>query len=339
MIADDARASNCQIFQGEVRCSGVGLYNSQAPAAAPAAAAAQRGATSSQVRSIGSHVTSAFGGKAGGQTASLQETGISAGEGGYPYAIWTSLGAASMVGMNRDNEFDGMSRNVVLGFDYMPTDRWIVGVAPVFEFVNLNTTFNAGTIKREGYGLTPYAGYNFGQGTTADVMLGATWMTSDIMRGENLTKGTQDGWRWMGAANIHHTVPFGQLSVRGDLGYLYSQEVQLSYYETGTNATQKGISSSLSRGKVGVRASYSLDAVEPYAQVYYLRDFVYKRISGAANSPNRGSVENDPNEVDLGFGLDWSIDDRVSVGAELSFQLVRANEKSTSGLLNGRFRF
>ena len=235
------------------------------------------------------------------------------------------------------NEFDGSSRTGTLGFDVRPSDNLVVGVSVFAEGAMLDTFYNLGQVERDGYSVVPYAAYSFGQGTTVDALVGVTYLNGKISRANNAAEGNFDGYRAMTSLNAHHNYVLGAVLLRGDVGYTYAHEKQGSYTESGTNADIAAKTPNLAQGRIGGRAGYGFDNVEPYAQAHYVRDFVRNNLSGVGAS-NR-TPSNDSDEVLVAIGLDWYPTATESVGIEVSRNYFRTNENTTTVIMNGRLTF
>lgn len=306
----------------------------------PTAAPVARATAAAQVSTVSNHISNTFSStRAGGrQSAMLLESGISAGESALPFGLWMSGGFTSMNNAEAANEFTGTVGIATAGLDYSPSANAVFGLSVARETTSLETGFNAGNVNRTGFTFAPYAGYDFGQGTTIDAMVAFSTLHADVDRADGLGKGRYDGWRGMGAANAHHTLRLTDWALRGDLGYLYSQEAQGSYWESGSNTKIAAMDVNLAQGKIGGRGTYALsDTFEPFMQAHYSRDFVRNHISGITTDPRK--PDENPNEITLGIGADWYPSDLASLGVEISRSVLREREHTTSVLANARVRF
>lgn len=326
----------CYVYSGEISC-GDELPNANAKPNEATAPALARTAVTSQTTLVGNHLQNAFSSRSGGRRVAMGETGVSAGDDSGKYGLWFSGAVAITESAQALNEFDGSSRTGTLGFDVRPSDNLVVGVSVFAEGAALDTFYNLGQVDRDGYSVVPYAAYNFGQGTTVDALVGVTYLTGEISRANNAAKGKFDGYRAMTSLNAHHNYVLGAVLLRGDVGYTYAHEKQGSYTESGTNADIAAKTTNLSQGRIGGRAGYGFDTVEPYAQAHYVRDFVRNSLSGVAGSDRTPS--NDSDEVLVAIGLDWYPTATESVGIEVSRNYFRTNENTTTVIMNGRLTF
>ncbi|EME69468.1 outer membrane protein domain-containing protein [Paramagnetospirillum caucaseum] len=315
-------------------CSGsASNYNAQP--GAPVAGAVQRSGTTTQVSAIANHLGGAFSASGARRVASLGETGIAGGDASSRYSLWVNGSGGRVSSTSPANDFSGNNKGGAVGMDYAPSDNLLVGVALMGEHISLNTKFNLGSLNRVGYSVVPYVAYSFGQGTSIDVITSATFLDADVVRAQN-GRGSYDGYRLMGAFNVHHGVELGAWSVRGDIGYMYSREWQGSYREEVSNAHIGAVASNLGQGKIGGRGGYLLDKVELFAQAHYVRDFVAKRTSTVQGQPN---TPDDRDEVLAGIGMDWFPTQTESIGLEISHGFFREAEANTTMMMNAKIKF
>jgi hypothetical protein len=272
------------------------------------------------------------------QTASSGETGVSAGNSTARYSAWAAIGANSMSGTVPGAAFDGILANQTLGFDVVQDERTVFGLSLFHDGGDFDTDFNGGDSKTHGWSVVPYAGYDFGQGTSIDGLVGLTYVSGKTSRAGRAATGSFDGYRAMAAVNGHHSLNLGNSwLVRGDLGGTWAYSRNDAYNEKGIAALhQDAASTHLVQGKAGARLSYLLGQVEPFAAAYYVYDFVADRTGDDGIAPG-GSGDSD--EFQFYAGLDWYPTDTESVGIEISRVVGRDRTESMGLLLNARLRF
>lgn len=333
-VSTSAQAT-CSISNGSLSCYDLPNANAK-PNEAPAPTLA-RSAVSTQTGLVANHLQNAFSSRSGSGRVALGETGVSAGDGENKYGLW--LSGAGTVTENSEiyNEFHGTSRTGTVGFDYKPASNVVFGVSVFAEGVDLATQYNNGELERTGYSLVPYAAYDFGQGTTVDALVGVTYLSGEISRGNHAASGRFDGYRAMTSLNAHQSYALGPVGLRADVGYTFAHEKQGGYAENGTNQNVDAKTTNLSQGKIGGRVGYGFDQVEPYAQAHYVRDFVRNNLSGVGN--NADGPTNDHDEVLTAIGFDWYPTATESLGIEVSHGFFRSHESVTTLLMNARLTF
>ncbi len=299
-----------------------------------------RAAVGSVLGSVGNHIGSVVGGR-GAQTASLGEvsTGLAGGNGSPRFALWAAGGANALKISADSADFDGKLLNGTAGLDYRINNNLVIGFAAALDSTNGDTRFNAGDFSVQGYSVIPYAAYDFGQGTTVDVMVGYTYLDGETTRASGGLRGDYTGYRLMGAANVHHSLPIGPLTLRGDLGFTYAYSQNDDYTETGTGpglgllATHVNEASAhLGQSKVGLRASHAFGRFEPFLSTTYLYDHVADHSGRIGNE-----VGND--ELIVATGVDFYATQTESVGLQASHSFLRNKTSDTGLLFNARLAF
>ena len=297
-----------------------------------------RSTTTTIGTSVSARVAGALSGGARSNKTAMAETGVATGEGPMQQALWVSMGASSLSGTVPGAAYSGTMSNQTAGFDVMLNERTVVGVSAFRQGDDFQTDFNAGTLNGSTWWLVPYVGYDFGQGSTMDAMVGVAYASGKATRASSNAEGHFDGYRTMAAINGHHNWGLGgDWYLRGDLGLSGAYSRTNAYDETGTAARHVDASSShLLQGKAGGRLAYAWDRVEPYVSAYYAYDFVADYVGDSGINPG-GS--DDADEIQLYLGLDWYATDTESVGIEVNRVVGRDRSEAMGVMMNGRLRF
>lgn len=198
----------------------------------------------------------------------------------------------------------------MLGADTLIGSQFVIGVALGYETTDITTEYNGGDNESDGYSITPYAAYLFNDIFSIDVSAGYSSLDYDTDRIDNTNgntiRGDFDSDRWFVASNLNAIINHGNWYFAGRIGYLYTEEDQDDYTETG-GPTARSIGDrniDLTQFVVGFDVSYNLGMFEPYAIITYLNDV--NRDEGADAGGLPGGVEstvNDDDEVQSGIGL------------------------------------
>ncbi|CAA7615251.1 autotransporter outer membrane beta-barrel domain-containing protein [Magnetospirillum sp. UT-4] len=274
------------------------------------------------------------------QRSALGETGVSGGDDELRYSLWGALGATSLSSTVVGAAFSGTAGSQTVGFDMVLNQNLVVGVAAFHESNTFETDFNAGRLDSNGYSLVPYVGYDFGQGTSIDGLIGLTWTDNDASRASGTAQGHYNGYRAMAAANAHHGFELApEWRLRGDFGMIWAYSDNDSYTETGPAARQQaGSTSHLVQAKAGGRLSYLWGQIEPFAALYYAYDLVHDYVGADGTGGNRGGSD-DADEAQIYAGLDWFPTDTESVGLEFNRVVGRDRTSAMGVLMNARLRF
>jgi outer membrane autotransporter protein len=272
--------------------------------AASAAAGAVGGSVAPTVNSSELPTTKYFEGGNRGRSAGAKDKKIGA---------WV-LGSYSDIENDFVNtKFDGDIAAFVGGADYRLTDKIIAGLAVSYEDVDIDTTFNNGTIETKGFGVTPYAVFVLSNKLTADISGSYTWLNTDTTRTNGAVTGEFDARRYTAGANLNYSHSINKFFMTGTVGFLYINEKQDSYTESnGTFVDENNIS--IGQGRIGAKVGYDFGKFKPFVMARYEHEF------WAPSAPQLGggllSPEEDNDGYVVGAGVDFSISDSVSGGIQ-----------------------
>lgn len=279
--------------------------------------------------------------KAGLGTQEIVESngivGISAGDANR-FGVWGSATYGWLDNSFSSTKYDGDLMAGVGGVDYQ-IGRAVVGAALSVESTDLDTTFNGGTFKKQGFSITPYAAYSMMDGRLVlDVLAG--YGTGDNRSthsaGATRVTGNYDSTRIMLGSHATYTENFGDWNVGGKVGYMWSREKADGY--TQSDSTVIG-SSTTKLGEVGIgpRVGYSVGGFEPYASATYLYDVTMTKTRIAGNTV--AAPPNDRDEVEGIIGVNYFPADNVITGFELAHGFFREKTNNTSVTVNARITF
>lgn len=235
--------------------------------------------------------------------------GRSAGAGDKKIGAWV-LGSYSDI----ENEFintkyDGDIAAFVGGADYRLTERIVAGVALTYEDVDIDTTFNNGTIETQGVGFTPYAVFRLTDKVTADVNASYTLLDTDTTRTGGAVTGQFDSRRYTGGANLNIGHSVNKVFMNGSVGFLYINEKQDSYTESnGTFVDTNNIS--IGQARMSATVGYNFGRYQPFLTAQIQHEL------WAPSAPVLGGGLQSPGEDTTGYvvggGVSFDISDRVS---------------------------
>lgn len=274
------------------------------------------------------------------QTAStLFSTGtLAAGdaEQGSVFAMW---GSYSYADFDSDFAFAGTSlaydahaHNVLGGIDRLFAGRYLVGLAGGWQSVDSDTDFNGGGQDNDGYTIAPYVAVLLTDIFSVDATAGYSWLDYDQDRispadGTDI-EASFDAERWFAATNLNALMTFGNWVFGAKVGYLYTDEQQDGYLETGSAAsaaaarlrTVRTRNIDLSQGVVGGDIGYSFGRFEPYVMALYRNDLSRDDGESAGGLPVAfTSVQpDDDDEVEINVGVRYYTTWGVSGAIEYS---------------------
>ena len=322
------------------------------PAWAHSSAGSEKATTPTVVRDIAAQLvgnlasrTSQIGAPNGGgnaQTGALNLTPTSSsGRSGASAlkdtALWANTSYTSLDNDNVFTAYDGHAIATLIGIDTRVIDPLTIGIAFGYENIDLDTTFNQGTLGWNGYSATPYAVFRFLGNYSFDVAGSYARLNNDVSRLNNAAKGSFDSDRWTAAANLNGGWNVGQWRLGATVGYLYLHQNDQSYTENGLgNAPVAGQTTEVGQGRAGVRVGYDLGMVEPYLK---------GRVEHEFTSPGRTVVapgvfvSPDDTGYVLGAGAQFKFSDRLSGGLEGTTTQGRDHQEiwGISGTIRLRF--
>jgi hypothetical protein len=237
--------------------------------------------------------------------------GRSAGAGEKKVGVWV-LGSYSDIENDLndgtvDTRFEGDIAAFVGGVDYRLTDRVVAGLALSYEDVDIDTTFNAGTIETSGIGLAPYAVFKLTDKISADINGSYTRLDTDTTRTNNTITGQFDSRRYTAGGNLNVGHSINKVFMNGSVGFLYINENQDSYTESnGTFVAENDIS--IGQGRVSGTVGYNFGKVQPFLTAQLQHEF------WAPSAPivNGVALSEDTTGYVVGGGVKFDISDSVS---------------------------
>lgn len=257
-------------------------------------------------------------------TSSLKSTsGRSAGDHFGNWSVWANISTTeydadipltnALDGLGNpvpQANYDGDLDNLLIGADALIGNQFLLGIAISYEENDITTDYNGGDNKSDGFTISPYAAYLFNDIFSIDVSAGYSSLDYRTDRIDNTNgntiKGSFDADRWFVASNLNAIVNHNNWYFSGRIGYLYTEEDQDDYTETGgpTARTLPDRHIDLSQVIIGIDVAYNFGWYEPYAIITYLNDINADDGSSAGGLPgNTDASVNDDDEVQTGIGL------------------------------------
>ena len=281
-------------------------------------------------------------GKLGKGPAIELGTGRGAGSGGNKLGVWADASWSDYKDKNASTKADGNIITGAFGIDYQADPNVVIGLAAGYENTDINTTFNRGNLKADGYTLAPYAVFKLDDMFSVDVNGGYTWLKYDVDRttvsstvgGFTGTKstGSFDANRLFGSLNVNADYATDGWLLSGTLGTLYASESQDAYTES-AGTVRQGASYDVGRAIVGGKVGYDIDGIVPYVKGSYEYDYSRENITVQTGDTK---AANDDDRFVLGAGLSIAPVNGVSGGLE--FTSVQGATSVTNYTVNGTLR-
>ncbi len=164
--------------------------------------------------------------------------------GGNPQSLWISSTTDSLENTFFRTAFYGATQNVLAGYDFTRSDRYVLGISGGYEASNFATKFNSGNEKTGGYNLNPYFAWLLSDSWSLDLIAGYGTFNTDQSRtlGSLTPPATVavdsefSSKRGFASTNVTNISGWGNWKLTGSLGYLWSKRDQDAYTESNGSA-------------------------------------------------------------------------------------------------------
>lgn len=200
-----------------------------------------------------------------------------------PWAVWLSYGRAKFAGSVAVAPYSAELDTVRIGVDRLFAGRYSLGLALLAERLDTRTKYNGGGQNVDGTTFVPYLTVLLSDSFSLD--LNAGFGRSDASQnridpasapGAPLTlSANYSAKRDFYSATLNGFRPIGNWTLGGRLGYLYSEEDQTGFRETGGPSARNVLGRTVKLGQLfaGLDAAYRFaNNVEPNAALVFRRD-------------------------------------------------------------------
>jgi hypothetical protein len=278
-----------------------------------------------------------------GMAATLGSGGVNAGDSLElaGFSIWTAFGRSHFESTASNAPYAADNSVFTLGVDRSFAERWLVGMTLSYETTDTSTFYNGGGQQTDGFGIAPYAVVALTDILSIDMAGGISFLDTSQQRiGQTPTGGVErirssfDSERWFGTVNLNAARDYGLLALSGRIGYLYLNETQDAYSETGTGTAAQALRPravgerevSLGQAYAGVEVAGRFERAMPYLGALYRNDLSREDGSAAGGLPNNvgQTLTRDRDEIEFTAGVRW-FGERVSGSVEYLKTLDRTN--------------
>lgn len=254
-------------------------------------------------------------------------------------AVWAGGSYNHIKKADVGGRYDGGVTNGVVGYDRRVTKDLILGLATGYENVDITTQYNAGSVQGDSVSVSPYLGYVINDWLSLDAALGYSWIDYDFSRNGGSVKGSTSAGRVFGSANLNAAQRYGDVRVRGSLGYLRLYEQQDAYTETnGTKVDESQVNFGQVRATVGggydIATGIGVFTPNAFVRLEYDLPASHSVMVGdgwMSSSDRTGAV--------FGLGLDAAIQDDLLFNVAVTTTQFRQNTEAYSILGNVRYSF
>jgi hypothetical protein len=201
----------------------------------------------------------------------------SSGGAGDGESLWISAAANSLENDFSRTAFYGATHNLLAGFDFTRSDKYILGISVGHEASNYTTTFNAGNEKTRGFNVNPYFAYLLSDTWSVDLILGYGQFDTNQSRtvpvlAVPLTTGAVNSefssTRGFVSANLTNVSAWGNWRLTSSLGLLATRREQDAYVESNGTAVAP-TKQSVEQWNLLGEAAYGRGASETYLGLMY----------------------------------------------------------------------
>jgi len=168
--------------------------------------------------------------------------GVNAGD---TQSLWISSNINSLENTFSRTAFYGATQNVLAGYDFTRTDKYVLGISGGYEASNFTTKFNSGNEKTGGYNLNPYFAWLISNAWSLDLIGGYGRFDTNqsrtiggaappaVVTVDSEFKST----RAFASTNLTNISAFGNWKLTGSLGYLWTRRSSDGYTESDGTTT------------------------------------------------------------------------------------------------------
>ncbi len=160
--------------------------------------------------------------------------------GGNAQSLWISSTSDSLENTFSRTAFYGATQNVLVGYDFTRSDKYVLGISSGYEASNFVTKFNSGNEKTGGYNLNPYFAWLISDAWSLDLIGGVGKFNTDQSRTISSAvliptpvDSQFSSTRSFASTNLTNISGRGNWKLTSSLGYLWSQRDQDGYTENG----------------------------------------------------------------------------------------------------------
>jgi hypothetical protein len=157
---------------------------------------------------------------------------------GTTESLWISTTNDSLENTFSQTAFHGTTQNVMGGYDFTRSDKYVFGIAGGYEASNFTTKFNIGDQRTQGFNINPYFAWLLSDTWSLDFIGGYGMFNTDQSRTIGIGLFTTlavnskfSSTRSFASTNLSNVSTFGNWKLTGSLGYLWARRENDAYTE------------------------------------------------------------------------------------------------------------
>ncbi|HKQ29696.1 MAG TPA: autotransporter outer membrane beta-barrel domain-containing protein [Burkholderiales bacterium] len=148
-------------------------------------------------------------------------------------SLWVSTTIDSLENTFSRIAFHGTTQNVIVGFDFTRSSRYVFGVSGGYEASNFTTDFNIGNEKTQGLNINPYFAWLLSDTWSLDLIGGYgkfnTEQSRTVLAISEIVSNEFSSKRGFVSTNLTNVSTFGNWKLTSSLGYLWSKRESEAY--------------------------------------------------------------------------------------------------------------
>jgi hypothetical protein len=267
-----------------------------------------------------------------------------------PWALWIGYSHSKYDSSVQVAPYDAHLDSYRLGLDRFFSGKFLLGVAVLYDKLDTDTTYNGGGQNGDTWSVAPYFSWLIDEHFSLDVNGGYGWQNTSQTRidptsvpgSPTMLNSSYDGHRSFASATLNGFLARGDWTFGGRVGYIYSEEKQDGYTETGGPSARVVNGRTLRLGQIYVGpdvAYYFGSGFEGYAGLLYRYDT--SRNDGASGGGLPSAVgatqPGDRDEWDWSIGLRFYAKRDVTLSVE--YLQVEGRDEFSNKVFNALARF
>ena len=209
------------------------------------------------------------------------------GDSDSPWTLWATPVLSNVSNRIAPATSEGSVNILLLGLEHNQDDELIRGVVLALDRADLDTPYNSGKVKGNGYTIAPYLAMPFAESWLLDASVGFGKMSLKT-NVSNITASPEDVRQLASIGLSHSLLTKTKWLVSSKAGYSYSTDKVESYKDSAASITATS-KTTLGQVKIGVQATYLASKFKPFVAAYqFFNDFSVS--GGSATQPKEYST-------------------------------------------------
>ncbi|MBO6837123.1 MAG: autotransporter outer membrane beta-barrel domain-containing protein [Alphaproteobacteria bacterium] len=217
-------------------------------------------------------------------------TGISAGDVYGDVSIWVQASYNAIDVSETGLEMEGDVYVGAVGADYTFSDKLKAGLAIGYESAHLDTDYNSGAYRGDGFSVMPYLMFDFSDQWTLSALLGYANLDYDTDRNQGGVSANFEAQRLFSTVAVEGSYAYGGYRFKPKASVLVLREYQEQYTDS-TGAVTLSEVQGYGRLSAGGKVGYKIRNAIPYLRMEVMWDFdVPGRVTTATGATSKSDA-------------------------------------------------